>query len=205
VLVSINRLDRLAWAGSLRGRGHPVVVEEVASPEAARTLIASSGPKLVMLDARGLDDPASAVAEILRSADLSGSVRVMIVGPVDRVAQIQRSLKNGASGYLFGTPRSVVSGVAESAGSRAAIAHVDPHDREHVVLDNATGVQCRLSKREVEVLQYVAEGMSNGVIAQALGLSAYTVKSHLSRIGRRLGTGDRGQMVYLAMRAGIVK
>ncbi len=39
----------------------------------------------------------------------------------------------------------------------------------------------------------------------ALSLSALTVKSHLSRIGRKLGTGDRAQMVALAMRAGVIR
>src|SRR3712207_7679149 len=42
-------------------------------------------------------------------------------------------------------------------------------------------------------------------IGEALNLSALTVKSHLSRIGRKLGTGDRAQMVALAMRAGVIR
>ncbi|GAB3280683.1 regulatory protein, luxR family [Saccharopolyspora kobensis] len=62
-----------------------------------------------------------------------------------------------------------------------------------------------LSGREVEVLQLVADGRSNKEIGEALNLSALTVKSHLSRIGRKLGTGDRAQMVALAMRAGVIR
>ena len=38
----------------------------------------------------------------------------------------------------------------------------------------------------------------------ALNLSALTVKSHLARIARKLGTGDRAEMVVVAMRAGVV-
>ena len=63
----------------------------------------------------------------------------------------------------------------------------------------------QLSAREVEVLQLVADGQSNKEIGEALSLSALTVKSHLSRIGRKLGTGDRAQMVALAMRAGVIR
>ena len=59
-----------------------------------------------------------------------------------------------------------------------------------------------LSTREVEVLQAVAEGRSNKGIGDELGLSALTVKSHLARIARKLGTGDRAEMVALAMRSG---
>ena len=62
-----------------------------------------------------------------------------------------------------------------------------------------------LSAREVEVLALVAEGRSNKEIGESLGLSALTVKSHLARIARKLGTGDRAEMVVVAMRAGLVQ
>ena len=55
------------------------------------------------------------------------------------------------------------------------------------------------------MLQFAADGRPNKEIATALGLSSFTVKSHLARIARKLGTGDRAQMVLLAMRAGLVR
>jgi DNA-binding NarL/FixJ family response regulator len=61
-----------------------------------------------------------------------------------------------------------------------------------------------LSGREIEVLRLVADGRSNKAIGQAMGLSALTVKSHLARIARKLGTGDRAGMVAVAMRSGII-
>ena len=61
-----------------------------------------------------------------------------------------------------------------------------------------------LSEREVQVLQGVAEGHSNKQIAEELCLSALTVKSHLARIARKLGTGDRAEMVAIGIRQGIV-
>jgi DNA-binding NarL/FixJ family response regulator len=61
-----------------------------------------------------------------------------------------------------------------------------------------------LSGREVEVLRLVAEGQSNKAIGVAMGLSALTVKSHLARIARKLGTGDRAGMVAVALRTGII-
>jgi DNA-binding NarL/FixJ family response regulator len=63
----------------------------------------------------------------------------------------------------------------------------------------------QLSRRQKEVLRLIADGQSNKEIGEALSLSALTVKSHLSRIGRKLGTGDRAQMVALAMRAGVIR
>jgi ribonuclease D len=43
------------------------------------------------------------------------------------------------------------------------------------------------------------------MVENVLGLSALTVKSHLARIARKLGTGDRAEMVALAMRAGVIR
>ncbi len=67
-----------------------------------------------------------------------------------------------------------------------------------------TGVS-ELSGREIEVLRLVADGQSNKQIGEQLGLSALTVKSHLARIARKLGTGDRAEMVAMAMRAGVIR
>lgn len=62
----------------------------------------------------------------------------------------------------------------------------------------------RLSVREIGVLRHVADGMSNRDIGDHLGLSALTVKSHLARISRKLGTGDRAELVAIAIRTGLL-
>ena len=60
-------------------------------------------------------------------------------------------------------------------------------------------------KRTAHRLQQVLEREATPEeIGEALGLSALTVKSHLARIARKLGTGDRAEMVVVAMRAGVV-
>lgn len=74
-----------------------------------------------------------------------------------------------------------------------------PQSAEHV----PSGVY-DLSTREVEVLRMVADGRANKWIGDQLDLSALTVKSHLARIGRKLGTGERAHMVMLALRAGVI-
>lgn len=61
-----------------------------------------------------------------------------------------------------------------------------------------------LSDRELEVLRMVADGQTNRLVGQQLGLSALTVKSHLARIARKLGCGDRAQMVAEAIRHGYI-
>lgn len=61
-----------------------------------------------------------------------------------------------------------------------------------------------LSAREIEVLKSVAQGMSNKEIGAQMNLSPLTIKSHLARISRKLGTGDRAGLVAIATRAGLL-
>jgi two-component system, NarL family, nitrate/nitrite response regulator NarL len=57
-----------------------------------------------------------------------------------------------------------------------------------------------LTDRELGVLELVASGHSNKQIGETLNLSALTIKSHLARISRKIGTGDRAEMVAHVLR-----
>jgi DNA-binding NarL/FixJ family response regulator len=198
LLVSPDRLSRLGWSRSLRSRvAGRLQVDEAPSATAAAAMISSTGaPRLVLLDQRADDPGADRLMSVLAG---SPGVRVVVVGGTDTVDRVQWALKRGAGGYLFAGSRT-----QPGAALPAAAAVNWPRVVDKVDVVNCDGAVCWLSRREVEVLEHVANGEPNSAIAHALGLSAFTVKSHLSRIRRRLGTGDRGHMVYLAMRAGVL-
>ncbi|MEI2784626.1 MAG: LuxR C-terminal-related transcriptional regulator [Candidatus Nanopelagicales bacterium] len=61
-----------------------------------------------------------------------------------------------------------------------------------------------LSERELEVLRMVADGQTNRAVGEHLGLSSLTVKSHLARIARKMGCGDRAEMVATSIRNGYI-
>ncbi len=61
-----------------------------------------------------------------------------------------------------------------------------------------------LSERELEVLELVAEGLSNKLIAQALNISEHTVKTHVASIFSKLGASSRTEAVSQALRKGLV-
>ena len=62
-----------------------------------------------------------------------------------------------------------------------------------------------LSRREIEVLQYVAAGLTSKEIAKALDIGERTVNWHLANVFVKLGAGSRAQAVALAMEQGIVR
>jgi len=68
----------------------------------------------------------------------------------------------------------------------------------------ATRLPDGLSPREAQILELVTRGLSNRQIGDDLGLSALTVKSHLARISRKLGTGDRAELVATVIRGGLL-
>ncbi len=171
-------------------------VSEAASIDEARVRAHVGGPRdLCLLDFALLAGERSLLGE-LRAA---GWRRVLLLSATDDPFALRAAFAAGARGYLL-APAAAVRDVCQTAG---------PGRPARAVLASgaAPGWSRRsyqLSDREVEVLRLVASGQSNRAAGDHLHLSALTVKSHLARIARKLGTGDRAEMVFIALRAGVI-
>ncbi|MFF2352197.1 LuxR C-terminal-related transcriptional regulator [Kitasatospora sp. NPDC058115] len=134
----------------------------------------------------------------VRSALAGGVKGYVVTGTRTNVAMPGRpGLPLGAAGLAGRMRRPGMPGMPGAHGTPGAPgAHGAPGAQQAAYRE--------LSGREVEVLRLVAEGQSNKAIGVAMGLSALTVKSHLARIARKLGTGDRAGMVAVALRTGII-
>ena len=105
----------------------------------------------------------------------------------------------------------VLSGHADARAVHAALLAdvrsvvVQPSSGQSVQPTMRPKGSAHLSERELEVLRMVADGQTNREVGERLGLSALTVKSHLARIARKLGSGDRAQMVATAIRNGYIR
>lgn len=77
-------------------------------------------------------------------------------------------------------------------------------DRTVVPPHPVPGARRNLTTREVQIIQRVAEGRSNQQIGEDLGITRHTVKTHLTRISKALGTNRRERIVLLALRAGYI-
>lgn len=101
----------------------------------------------------------------------------------------------------------VEGGTQNGNGSTPAVfnsAHRAKNGKMPALQAEAQRAVAHLTKRERTILQLVARGWSNREIGDQLGLSHLTIKSHLSRISRKLGTGDRASLVLIGMRGRVV-
>ena len=142
---------------------------------------------------------------LLSETRAAGWPNGLALSAADDIGAVRNALAGGVKGY-------VVTGTRTNLGAMPGPSRRRP-DRRRRRPDapppagrpgGHPGGYRELSGREVEVLRLVAEGQSNKAIGVSMGLSALTVKSHLARIARKLGTGDRAGMVAVALRTGII-
>jgi DNA-binding NarL/FixJ family response regulator len=116
------------------------------------------------------------------------------VGPDDLVTIIRRV---GAGEYL----------INDKVFARPSVAsRVLKEFRELAVYgQEAAPIFAPLSPREVEILDNIAQGMTNKQVAYALTISEQTVKNHMSSILRKLSVNDRTQAVVYAMKQGWIR
>ncbi len=205
MVVDDHPLVRESMVQRLRAMGAREVAEAATIGE-ARARANVSGPRdLCVLDL-GLPDGSG--LDLLSDLRAAGWGRLVVLSAADDPHSVRAAFVAGAQGYLLKTasPVVVTDGVRRVLGGGV---YADPSVASLLAAGLRTtpadsGV-ADLSGREVEVLRLVADGQSNKQIGEQLGLSALTVKSHLARIARKLGTGDRAEMVALAMRAGAIR
>jgi DNA-binding NarL/FixJ family response regulator len=156
----------------------------------------------------------------LEGADATREIRanlpatqVLVLTTYADDASLFPALQAGARGYL--TKDASVEEIEQAI--RALVAgqtHLDPAVQQRLiaaVLDREAAVPSAgavtlpddLTPREVEVLKLIAAGLSNADIAEALVVSAATVKTHINRIFYKTGARDRAQAVRYAYQHGL--
>jgi DNA-binding NarL/FixJ family response regulator len=189
MVVVAGPFARETLVRSLRSQGAADVLEAGSVAEARVRLRGGPARDLCVVDGTLPDGSGISLMSELRSR---GWARGLVLSSAEDPYTVRAALAGGVRAFLV-SPHASLSG--SPAGQGAPTVRGGP--------GRPTGAD-GLSAREVEVLQLVADGRSNKEIGHALGLSALTVKSHLARIARKLGTGDRAEMVVVAMRAGMV-
>ena len=133
--------------------------------------------------------------------------RVIVLSMYAQREYVRRALKAGAAGYVV--KRSAAKEVVEAiravhAGQRYLSPRVADVVLEDYSDDKADDPLARLSAREREVLQLLAEGRTGAEIAQRLSLSQKTVETYRARLVEKLGIRDLAGLVRFAIQRGLV-
>jgi len=132
-------------------------------------------------------------------------VRVVVLTVHQLEAEVLAAMASGADAYCLKSTDPASLLLAIRAAAIGSI-YLDPQIA-HIVLGhlNVPGeAQVELTKRELEILRLIADGWSNKQIAQDLGISMSTVKSHVEELLAKLSASDRTQAAIKALRQGLL-
>ncbi|MEU5599280.1 response regulator transcription factor [Streptomyces sp. NPDC020298] len=212
LLADDQTLVRASFAMLVASAGDMEVVAEAGTGRQAVDLARSARADLVVMDIRMPDlDGIEATRLIAADEDLAG-VKVLVLTTYDTDEHIVDALRAGASGFLVKDirPAELLDAIRTVAAGDSLLS---PGPTSRLIARflrapdtamSAVGGPDGLSERERQVLTLVARGFNNTEIAEALGLSPLTAKTHVSRIMGKLGARDRAQLVIVAYESGLV-
>jgi DNA-binding NarL/FixJ family response regulator len=181
------------------------VVAEAKDGREALRLVSNRRPDLVLMDIampglNGLD----ATARISREFP---EVRVIILSMYSNEEYVREAIKAGAAGYLVkrvatAELETAIKVVARGEKYFSPLISSGMHNRTGQPAGDPAHVE-RLTPRQREILQLIAERHSTKEIAQILTISAKTVETHRAQLMERLGIHDVPGLVRFAIRAGL--
>lgn len=206
-LVDDHAIVRQGLRSVLEREADLAVVGEAGTSAQALALVATSKPRIVLLDLRL--SPSSETEGIELCARLTGAypdVSVLVLTTVIDDRLVLEAIHKGARGYvvkevdtseLVRAIRAVSRG--ESAfDSRSAAAMVRGINAE------TAGENRKLTEREQDVLRLLSRGMSNRAIGKHLFISETTAKFHVGNLMRKLQVSCRAEAVYVASKEGLI-
>jgi DNA-binding NarL/FixJ family response regulator len=178
------------------------VVGTAADGEEAVRLAVARAADVVLMDMRM--PRMDGIEATRRLAEARPAARVIALTTYADEPTVLGALRAGARGYLTKDAGAEEISRAIDAVARGEAA-LDRAVQHHVVgaVAQAEALPDGLTPREAEVLALIADGLSNGEIAERLVVSPATVKSHVNRVFAKAGLRDRAQAVAYAYRTGI--
>jgi DNA-binding NarL/FixJ family response regulator len=208
LLVDDHALVRAGIRELLQKIGGVVVVAEAGEGPQALALVPSTRPDVMLLDVamKGL----TGLEVTQRMAKLHPDVKVIILSMHANLEYVLHALRSGARGYLLKDAATAELQLALQA-VQAGYTYLSPAISSEVV-DSYLGrigappsPLAKLTPRQREILEHIAEGRSTKEMAHTLSVSVKTVETHRAQLMARLGIHDVAGLVRFALRAGLIK
>jgi DNA-binding NarL/FixJ family response regulator len=178
------------------------VVGEAATVSAALDLAEALRPDVVIVDVRLPDGNGFDLTRTLRAASETMGIVVLTVHIGDD--ELLSALEAGASAFVS---KSAPSGEVVAAARHAAAAPgaFTATDLSGVLDRRLAPANRRMTHREDQVLQLLADGMTVASVGKMLLVSESTVKNHITHLYEKLGARTRSQALMTATQLGLVK
>ena len=162
-------------------------------------------PEVILMDLEMPElDGVGAMRELRRRGV---ECRVIVLTSFSDERRLLPAIQAGAAGYLLkdAEPREVVRAVRAAHEGETLLAPAVAARLVEAIAEPAGAPAQRLTPREQEVLELIAAGLSNKLIARRLGIAEKTVKTHVGHVLAKLGVSDRTQAALYAVRTGLVR
>jgi len=203
VLVDDHALCRSGLSELLTHRGGMEVVGATGNPDLVLPMLREQQPDLAVFDLRLASTDGLSLLRLVRAQGCD--VPVVILTMSDSDADLSAALRAGARGYLLKDmePEEMMDAIGRAARGEMVVASAMTLKLAQI-LQSGPKVSVRgdlvasLTEREREVLNHVAHGQSNKVIAKALDISHNTVKLHVHHIMDKLKLRSRVEAAVFA-------
>jgi DNA-binding NarL/FixJ family response regulator len=181
------------------------IIDDAANGAEALERIAKNPPDIVLIDIKmPVMDGIEATRRIVSTYP---RIKVLILTTFENDGYVVQALKAGASGYLLkdSQPEAIVSAMLSIlSGERVMTQSVADQFLNLMSGGSQKARYDGMTRREVEILRLLGQGLTNKLIAYRLKISEKTVRNHISNFYAKLGVGDRSQALLYAVRKGLV-
>jgi two-component system, NarL family, response regulator LiaR len=202
MIVDPHAVVRRGLRAGLHECADLAVVGEAPGGGEALSACTAQQPDVVLMSVMGHGCDGIAVTRALRAA--CPTTQVLAIGQQYDAEVVYRAMAAGAIGYVLADAPTdeLVEAVRMAAAGRPTL---DLEATQALLRTVGHTPAALLTRREHEVLELLAEGLSNPEIARRLVISRSTAKFHVSSIMAKLGTNSRTETVALAIRQNLVR
>jgi len=206
LIIDDHPLFRKGVAQLIAMAPHLQVMGEASNGEQGVAMAKALDPDMILLDLHMTGMGGIETLKAIRDADLD--CRVVILTVSDNADDLVAAIRSGADGYLLKDmePEDLLTAIDDALNGRTVIGERLNGLLARAIREEATAKQrdtATLTDREKEILQGLAQGLSNKLIARNLDITEATVKVHVKNLLKKLGFHSRLEAAVWAVGRGV--